>query len=759
MKSIYDLFSALNSADKSYQLSLAFAFGAVGGFLPFFSLTTVLLFLVVFMLNIPIGIFIVFMTFFVSVGALLDPVFASIGYEILTYPTLNSFFTTLYNNPVALWFGFNHTITMGSVVVSLVLFYPLYILSKFVFEKYRELMQHSFENKKYLKWLNPYRNKDKQQSKPKLIRWWGLGVVSLIYALVAVFFLLFFDSLVRWGASYGLSKATSSDISIGYVNSSFSDARITFGDIKMTSDNQQNSIKSFVLDLNGKNLLRKKLDIEYIGFKDINLVSRQIKKGEKGYKELKPKEDIDFAQKLKNTLPQIEGLFDKENLNSIKETKAIKKRLDDIKTSWQTIKTQKIDKFDENLSQIKENYKAIEDRAKNIKNLEDIQKINENVKELKAKVDLLKKDISNIKQRYKTDKQTINDDFKSIKTLPQKDIDKIIAKYSPNSNGAFNFVASYISSDVAKYRNMGYEYYNKIKPYIPKDANDTKEKVKRAKGRYIRYKMFSNMPTVTMRKFEANIIKEKSNYTSKILNISTDPKRLGAYPSGYIDGISDSFESLKVAITYDKSLKLDTKVAGLFKDSFKLDKNLELNNSKISISSLTTIKDWTKIETNLKTNFINTKFIYKKSESKTDEIIGKILNRIDNFDINGNIFVNIKKPKDTKININSNLDKAISDGFKAQLDEELDIFKSKLKTKIDEKIKEQLGDIDEKYLDGYMKGINSKDDLIAKIEKDIKEKLNPDKLKEELKNKAKKKVDDKIEKQKDKLKNKIKGLI
>jgi hypothetical protein len=271
--------------------------------------------------------------------------------------------------------------------------------------------------------------------------------------------------------------------------------------------------------------------------------------------------------------------------------------------------------------------------------------------------------------------------------------------------------------------------------------------------------MFSNTPTVVIRKFEANIIKNSSKYSSKILNISSDPKRLGSYPSGYINGTSDMFDSLNIAITYEEMLKLDTKVAGLFKDSFKLDKNLELNNSKIDINSLTTVKHWTQLNTTLKTNFTNTKFVYKKSKNKTDEIIGKILARIDNFDINGNIYIDIKHPKTTRININSNLDKAISDGFKAQLDEELNIFKSKLKAKIDEKIKQKLGELDDKILDGYAKDINNKEELIAKIQNDIKENLNPDRLKEELKNKEKKKIDDKINKQKNKLKNKLKGLL
>ncbi len=334
-----------------------------------------------------------------------------------------------------------------------------------------------------------------------------------------------------------------------------------------------------------------------------------------------------------------------------------------------------------------------------------------------------------------------------------------MSKYSTKSGGKFDFVGQYIDPLVAKYRAMGQKHYDKVKPYLPEETNDTKEEVARAKGRYIRYKMFSNMPTVTMRKFEANVIKENSRYSSKIRNISSDPKRLGAYPSGYIDGSSDSFESLKVAITYDGLLKLDTKVAGIFKDSVELDKNLKLNNSKIAINSLTTVQDWTKIDTNLKTNLTNTKFVYSKTKTKTDEIIGKILARIDNFDINGGIYVDIKNPKATRININSNLDKAISDGFKAQLDEELNIFKAKLKTKLENKIKEQLGDIDEKYLDGYGKEISSKDELIAKIQNDIKEKLNPDKLKKELKNKEKKKIDKKIDKQKEKLKNKLKGLI
>jgi len=58
--------------------------------------------------------------------------------QILTAPTLEGLWTTLYNTTLWRLVRFNNTIVMGSVVFSLALFVPLYFLSNVLILRYRE---------------------------------------------------------------------------------------------------------------------------------------------------------------------------------------------------------------------------------------------------------------------------------------------------------------------------------------------------------------------------------------------------------------------------------------------------------------------------------------------------------------------------------------------------------------------------------------------------------------------------------------------
>ncbi|MCH2203091.1 MAG: TIGR03546 family protein [Fuerstiella sp.] len=69
---------------------------------------------------------------------LIDPISHVIGSWLLKHPGLSSFWTWLYNLPVAPWTGFNNSVVLGSFVVGLILLYPAHRLSRPVFEKYSE---------------------------------------------------------------------------------------------------------------------------------------------------------------------------------------------------------------------------------------------------------------------------------------------------------------------------------------------------------------------------------------------------------------------------------------------------------------------------------------------------------------------------------------------------------------------------------------------------------------------------------------------
>ena len=75
---------------------------------------------------------------FVPVGFMLDPLFDRVGHWLLIDAVaLRPLWTTWDNTPVLALTNFDNTVVLGSVVVWLVLFVPLWLASRFAVIRYR----------------------------------------------------------------------------------------------------------------------------------------------------------------------------------------------------------------------------------------------------------------------------------------------------------------------------------------------------------------------------------------------------------------------------------------------------------------------------------------------------------------------------------------------------------------------------------------------------------------------------------------------
>ena len=135
---IFRLIRTLNSESEPAQISLAFCFAMVAGFTPLASPHNILVLFLVLIIRVNLTAFILGTVFLGGVAYLMDPLFHRIGLYLLTMDALEPLWTALYNTTPFRLIGFNNTILMGSLAVSLVLFFPLFIASNLVIRSYRE---------------------------------------------------------------------------------------------------------------------------------------------------------------------------------------------------------------------------------------------------------------------------------------------------------------------------------------------------------------------------------------------------------------------------------------------------------------------------------------------------------------------------------------------------------------------------------------------------------------------------------------------
>ncbi len=157
MNYIFKILKALNSNQAPWQISLAFVFGMILGFLPFFNFFSFLIIFLAFVINVNIGIFILSSGIFATVGLFLDPLFEKAGYFVLTFKPLIGFWTFLYNIPYVQWTGYNNTVVMGSLVISIIFAFPLFVITNRLIVRYRQKLAWIFDRIPVLKGLKLFR--------------------------------------------------------------------------------------------------------------------------------------------------------------------------------------------------------------------------------------------------------------------------------------------------------------------------------------------------------------------------------------------------------------------------------------------------------------------------------------------------------------------------------------------------------------------------------------------------------------------------
>lgn len=137
LRLIAKLLKVLNSESAPAQISLALTFGMIAGITPFWSVHNLAVLLLVCILRVNLSAFIAAVAVFSGVAYLLDPFMDNVGTGLLTDPSLQSFWTSLYNTTGWRITRFNNTLTLGSFVCAVSAAIPFFFISQVIIKQYR----------------------------------------------------------------------------------------------------------------------------------------------------------------------------------------------------------------------------------------------------------------------------------------------------------------------------------------------------------------------------------------------------------------------------------------------------------------------------------------------------------------------------------------------------------------------------------------------------------------------------------------------
>lgn len=139
LKLLQSLVKALNSEGTPGQVAAGIALGAVFGLTPLMNVHNLVLFGLAVILNVSFPGVMLGWAAFLPLGFALDPLFDALGRLLLVgLPALLPLWTWMYNTPVLALTNFNNTVVLGSFVVWLLAFVPLFFLLRVLVTRYRE---------------------------------------------------------------------------------------------------------------------------------------------------------------------------------------------------------------------------------------------------------------------------------------------------------------------------------------------------------------------------------------------------------------------------------------------------------------------------------------------------------------------------------------------------------------------------------------------------------------------------------------------
>jgi uncharacterized protein (TIGR03546 family) len=154
IKLLRSLFKTLHSDGSPSQLALGIALGAALGLTPIANAHNLVVLLLLAVLNVSFAAGMLAWAVFIPIGFMFDPIFDRVGRMLLVdTPALRPMWTTWDNVPGLALTNFNNTIVLGSVVVWVLLFVPLYLAARYGVVKYRATIGDRIVKSKYFKLL------------------------------------------------------------------------------------------------------------------------------------------------------------------------------------------------------------------------------------------------------------------------------------------------------------------------------------------------------------------------------------------------------------------------------------------------------------------------------------------------------------------------------------------------------------------------------------------------------------------------------
>jgi uncharacterized protein (TIGR03545 family) len=592
----------------------------------------------------------------------------------------------------------------------------------------------------------------------RFIRWQGLVAFVVLAALLAMFFYLFAETLVKKTIIISGERAFGAEVNVEEVKLSYSPLQITVIGFQVTDkDKPEQNVFSFEKTTAGVDVLQYlfgKIIIDDLAVSQLAFATERDFPGEVYKNNDVALSDKSISEKAKEMLPDIDiklpdvqTLLNDSNLLTVKASKALQASYESEQAKLKALKKQIPSKTKLQSYQVK--VTALGNSK--VESIADIEKIKAKFELIKAEFKADQAIVKKAQQQVIASKELLAKRVGQLKSAPIADWQQIEKKYQLESIDAEDFAHILFGQQAREYLQKAEWAYQQILPFMG-NINADKAQVPQdnyAKGRFIFFKEDNPLPAVLIKQAHFSI-----KTTQGELNVNgselTHQHWLRAKASKLdVSSVANGEFTLMSAFKLSKSGEFDARgkwslsEKSLVDSSLTKSKELTLSLEKALLAgegNFTFINDEIIAENNLS---LHEASYQGQGESKLSKLLLDTIKTLDTLTIN----IGIKGGfDDAKFSIDSSLNDALTGAFKQQVSAKLEEFKKKVDKGLNEKLAKAL-----KIGNSKNAELVNFEALLTDTDKALEDLQNSDLVKEQqkkLENKAKDKVKDKL---KDKL--------
>jgi uncharacterized protein (TIGR03545 family) len=370
----------------------------------------------------------------------------------------------------------------------------------------------------------------------KWIRWWGLGAFLVVVAVIGFLWIVFVDGWVKRLIEDVGTEVVGAKVDLDHADLSLFPAGLTLTRLQVTNpkDPMTNAVEvaRIAMGLDGLNMLQRKVIVEEMSVEGVRLgTPRTISGAVKPVKKTPTDEKSLFGISLPSLeVPDIKTVLQNEDLETMRLIEELKTDLKQEKTAWEARlqdlpgKAQ-VAKYQERVKQLKAATKG---------GLEGILGGVGEVQSLKEEIDGDVQALKGARKEFDEKVALLKKRLEQIKTAPQRDVQRLQAKYNLSPQGLANMSQTLLGSQIGSWVRQGVAWYERAKPFLEgaqamrgSKAGPEVQKPLRGKGVDVHFTEEQPLPDFLVRLARVSLNLDVGNLEGTIHNVTSDQPTLG----------------------------------------------------------------------------------------------------------------------------------------------------------------------------------------------------------------------------------------